>query len=459
VPTPRGADRLLTLAAIVLAVLFLARAVVLLRSPYPVDYGEGTTWTYARLLATHGTYFLPIAEPPYIHGTYPPLFPLLQQLLGGSLAAGRAVALFGSILAASAFGLILAHLGVAPRRAAFWGVILLGTPVLHEWAALCRVDTLALGLSLAGVWIALRFADAPRLRGELLAAPVLALALFTKQVAVAGPAAVFLSLWLRRERRRAALFAAVYLNCVLIGLALVYLRSGAEAFRHLVTYAGFVGLARAPLATWGLRFLFTFPVLLPLGLSAARSWLRTPAGLYAILALATIVMAGKPGAAANYLLEPGAGVMLLGALAAERRRDELVNHPERRRDFTLLLVVQMVILCGPGRPIEVFDLARERAVEAKVVAVLAAAPAPVLAEDLGLALAAGKEPMLEPFQFGLLARAGRFDPAPLIAGIQAGKFGTVVAGWRLRGIPGIDAALRKRYRRSEEIGPYEVWKP
>ena len=71
-PTPRGADRLFLLATGVLVALFALRAAWLLASPRPIEYGEGTTWTYAHLLREQGTYFLPIGSPPYIHGTYPP---------------------------------------------------------------------------------------------------------------------------------------------------------------------------------------------------------------------------------------------------------------------------------------------------------------------------------------------------------------------------------------------------
>src|SRR5207249_3694208 len=101
--------------------------------PYAVEYGEGTTWTFAHLLRTRGTFYLPITAEPYIHGTYPPLFPALQALLGGSLAAGRLVALMGTLLAALSFVAILEGLGVARRRAGLWALVFLGLPAVHEW--------------------------------------------------------------------------------------------------------------------------------------------------------------------------------------------------------------------------------------------------------------------------------------------------------------------------------------
>jgi hypothetical protein len=67
--------------------------------------------------------------------------------------------------------------------------------------------------------------------------------------------------------------------------------------------------------------------------------------------------------------------------------------------------------------------------------------------------------MLEPFQFFLLAEAGRFDPSPVLERVRAGDFALVLSGWRLRRLPGLAEALAERYERGEEIGPYQVWRP
>jgi len=328
---------------------------------------------------------------------------------------------------------------------------MLGTPAVHEWAALCRVDTLALGLSLAGIWLA------ERERGEILAAPVLAAAFFAKQVALAAPAAVVLSLWLRGERRRAGLFTVLYGALVGVSLAVLDWRSAGEVHRHLVPYAAFPGFGPGTLAGWLLRFGFAFPVLLPMGLSGRRDWARTPSGVWVLMALATLVMSGKPGAASNYLLEASAAVVLAGAIAAERRLGQVTGMA--RRDLSLLLVVQLLILCGPFRPLEIRALVAEKRVARQAVEALAAAPGPVLAEDLGLVLAAGKEPMLEPFQFWLLAKAGMFDPAPVLERIGHRDFGAVLVGSRLRNLPGLMQALEASYVRAGRIDPYELWVP
>lgn len=466
VPTPRGADRLFLLGVALMGLLFAARAGLLLGFPHPVEYGEGTTWTYAHLLETRGAYFLPIHEPPYIHATYPPVFPWLQAALGGGIAAGRLVALAGSLLAALALGWILrgpdpsspASGRTRPGRALAWGVVLLGTPAIHEWGAVCRVDTLALGFTLAGVAIATRLEAQ---RGELLALPCFVAAFFTKQVALAGPAGILLWLLLTRRFRRLVVFGLGYAGLVLSLFVALNLKTDGELWKHLVTYTGFLGIHPGPIVRFALRFGFAFPVLLGLGLRVLAPELRRPTGGYAVVALGSLVLSGKPGAAVNYLIEPGAAAVLLGGLAAERLRRELASDPERQKGLALLLAVQCLILIGPGRPVEFVDLWRAGRVEGRVVEAIRAAQGPVLSEDLGLVLAAGKEPELEPFQFGLLAQAGLFDPAPILAGIRARGYALVVFGERLRSLPGIEPALAEAgYLGGERLGPYTLlWPP
>lgn len=434
--------------------LFAVRAIALLASPYPSEYGEGTTWAYARLILERGDYFLPIADEPWIHATYPPLFPRLHAMLGGTLGAGRTLGLFATLCAAAAIAAMVRASGATARRPLLWAVMFLGAPAVHEWAALCRVDTVALALSLVGLYVASR----PRF--EIVAAPIFAAAFYAKQIALAAPLAVLLSLWLRGERRRAAAFAAVYGGLVVGTFAILDLQSAGEVHRHLITYAASAGYSPGQLLSWLLRFGFAFPVLIPIALRGQRDLGRSPLALYVPIALFTLVFSGKAGASANYLLEPSAAIVLAAAVAAERRlRDMPAQDVAGRRGLVLLLVVQGLILCGPGRPLEIRDLRRENRAQAAIVAALAAAPGPVLAEDLGLTLAAGKTAMFEPFQFFLLAETGTFDPAPLLADVRDRRFGAIAVGWRLRRLPGLMTALGGAYDATSELGPITLYAP
>src|SRR5205085_5019562 len=83
-----------------------------------------------------------------------------------------------------------------------FGALYLSLPVVQMWMPILRVDLLALAFTLAGVYCCLRWPRLPEV-----AALCFAAALLTKYTFVAAPAACFLYLWLRRERRNAARLA------------------------------------------------------------------------------------------------------------------------------------------------------------------------------------------------------------------------------------------------------------
>jgi hypothetical protein len=100
------------------------------------------------------------------------------------------------------------------------------------WAALARVDTLAIFFSLASLAVVAR-------RGvtrEAWPAPPLSwLASFTKHNALLAPAAVLLDLAAERDRRLARVLAAWALPLAALFAALVVATRGG-AWRHLVTW-------------------------------------------------------------------------------------------------------------------------------------------------------------------------------------------------------------------------------
>jgi hypothetical protein len=450
------ADRFWAVGVAVLALLFAARAVSQVASPVPLDFGEGVVWACAHLLQTRGTYFLPIATDPYLPNAYPPLFPQLLALAGGTLQAGRAIAILCAAAAAAAFGGLLVGLGLSPRRAAAWSLVLLATPAVHEWAALCRVDTLMLALTLTGLLVASRERPRGRLPAELLAVPLFVGALLAKQTAFAGPAAVLYSLLRRGERRRALVFMAACLTLLAAACIVFFGRDPGEAWNHLFVYHASLRMRPGAVVVWTLRFCFEFPVMLPLALAALWHGVPYWAPAYAAVALCSLVMTAKAGSDINYLIEPSTAVVLLGAVAAERLRKG--GSRDRAAGVSLLLLVQLAVLCGPERPIELGLRARARAPRQAMVRVLSGAHEPVLSDDPSLVAAAGKEPRLEPFALSHLARAGLWDPEPLLLRLRQREFSVVVTGLFMRDIPGLTDALREGYEPREEAGPFVAWR-
>ena len=179
--------------------VFVAHAGATLRSPWSGDYGEGCTLAMAQLLAERGNYFPDLADYPFFVANYPPVFlslvALTQKVLGPSLFVPRFIALVATLgLLAVLFDTLRWMLGARAPALAF--TVLFVMPwFVTTWAALARVDTTAILLSLAGLSIVLRRGTGA---GAWPALPVFWLAFFTKQNALVAPAAVLLDLGLAR---------------------------------------------------------------------------------------------------------------------------------------------------------------------------------------------------------------------------------------------------------------------
>jgi hypothetical protein len=102
---------------------------------------------------------------------------------------------------------------------------------------------------------------------------------------------------------------------------------------------------------------------------------------------------------------------------------------------------------------------------------------PVLCEDTGLTLLAGKEPPLMPFEFTMMARRGALDPKPVFERVRAGDFPLIVLrfnpldpfeaslhepgdDWKAGRWPdGIISGVIASYRLEAEDGPYFLFVP
>ena len=155
--------------------------------------GPSSTNLYA-WRASENIYHRDLSQPPYTIANYPPLFPLVQVpfvwLAGPALWYGRVISALSVVLAAVFLGLALHALTKNWLAAVAGGLTLLAFPYILSWSPLNRVDSLALGLSMAGLYVVARW-PASR-KGRIAAAVLLTASIFTKQsFALAAPLAVF----------------------------------------------------------------------------------------------------------------------------------------------------------------------------------------------------------------------------------------------------------------------------
>ncbi|HET6896701.1 MAG TPA: hypothetical protein VFK70_00055, partial [Vicinamibacteria bacterium] len=124
--------------------------------PYPVDYGEGQLLDQVMRLSRFEGIYPPLsAQLPHNIANYPPVYPLLQVplawLFGPALWYGRALSLLGALATAALIARVLLVTTGDRFASLVAGATFLSLPYVVAWAALVRVDCVALALSWAGL--------------------------------------------------------------------------------------------------------------------------------------------------------------------------------------------------------------------------------------------------------------------------------------------------------------------
>jgi len=466
---PALAFPLALLSAVLLfdLIRFARAAAETLRNPVSRDYGEGCVLAMVQLLAERGTYFTSLRDYPFVHGNYPPVFPLLN--LPGYLWLGPTL-LMPRLLSVLATAALIVVIALLIRRetgnlalAGSFGLLLLGPWFVQTWAALGRVDMVACLFSLAGLHLFHRFG--PEGRGRWLGYACLWLAFFTKQNALLAPAALVLGLALDpASRSRAPRVLAEVAAPLLALFGALCVLTGGEAYNHLVPYTAAAHYEWDRMAR-AYRDFFTLigplvalilPAVVAIGASVLRGSTATYL-VYCLLNLAGLVTISKAGAAQNYFIEPYVATLVLAALLAGHAARAGSNLARAWPSY--VLVVALVVTFAdmergrsrlpPQEPKELSEL----------YAIVAATSGPILSEDLS-ALVLGRKPVLvEPFGALLISRRGLMSTDRIAADCRQGRFALVVADFRLRDISGMDACLGERYESWKRLGPYELLRP
>ncbi|MDB5726260.1 MAG: hypothetical protein JWQ16_3014 [Novosphingobium sp.] len=437
-------------ALLAVAGCYLFTAFLALRYPFGIDYGEGIVWHQMHMIMA-GKGYGSIVGFPAIAFPYPPLYYVATAALASAtgwdeLASGRLLSVVSAIVAAGFIGAIASRLvrpeaDPAIRRtcAVLAALLALATRPVLEWSILMRVDMLFVALSFAGVFFGLLALTRPRMIH--VAALLFVAAIFTKQIAIAAPLAVFGTLLVVRPRTA---FAGIVTGVVasLAALALTYWRTDGEFLRHILFYTinrfrpiqaldilEAVGnhFGTLALAVWGIRIRLRHLPNARTGFSAwARALRASPAEAgfvmlagYLVFATLLLITALKAGSDINYFLEwccllaLFAALALADAVAAGRRRFALVA--------LVAVVLQAIAMMGIAGQ-ELSEQLEKRAGMAQLTALIADAASPVVGDDMVAIVRGGKAVQWEPFIFAELAKKGTWDERPFIALIRQRHF-------------------------------------
>lgn len=404
--------------------------------PYPVDYGEGPILDQVMRMSRMETIYRPLStQPPFTITNYPPVYHILQLpfawLFGPAYWYGRGISLLSTVMAGIFIALTLQVLTQDWIASILGGLTLFSIPYVLHWSPFCRVDCLALGLSLAGIYTIVRHPHSKR--GLVISGVLLTAAIFTRQsYGFAAPFAAFI--WLVSQKPR---LQAIRLVFWVGGLSIVLFLL-ANLFTHGSFYFNIITANVNPFIwqtvknyakkTWEHMPYFVLSssiFLLLAGWFRVKSWrLAAP---YLFASTLSAITIGKDGSNVNYLLELSAALSLTaGAILALSRK--------RWWARTLLFLLLA------GQVFYLYDWTREdyynwviRRVEnerdqiAQMLNIVKETDRPVLADEyMGLIPLAGRELTYQPFEFKQLAIANIWDETPFLESLRQKEYGAIL---------------------------------
>jgi hypothetical protein len=459
--------------------------------PYQLDYGEGILLHFVREWTQGRPIYRVLGEYPLITSNYPPLAYILAMaltpVLGLTYATGRIWTLLAIVVTCAILAGWVRQAGGRWLPATVAALAFAGSPFVYRWAPLFRVDLIGAALTLGGLYVVWRFAP-PRVsllrtgrretrRNQWLlwaAALLFVAALYAKQSFFFAPAAAVIYLFLFVDRWDAVRLAGT------VGL----LGGGIFLLVNFLTAGGFweglvvsnVNPFRWPEFAEQLGSFFgTFAILVlltgwyvvdkfALERGTALRDKVSPLDLYLPAALASVGLAGKAGAWENYFFELLAVLALCGGLGLVR----LGSSGKRPLELLapLLVLAQVGLMWHtPGVANRYLQLTHES--NEAMIPILAGIPDPILSEDTGLQVTDGRVVDYHSFQYGQLARAGRWDQAWELDQLRGGRRPLVIleGGTRLdvdrfqRFTRELLSELDRSYRHTRTVGKYELYEP
>lgn len=468
--------RVMTGFGIVAALLLAAHFALMIWAQNEFTGPESVVNAQAAMLARYGTLYYSLKAYPYTVCAYMPIVYNLQAALirigFTSALAGRLIS-FAALIGIFVLVWRLALLYTSDRYCAATALLCAGsTSVLVLWGTAGQADMLAICFSIAAFERYSRYA----LRGEpaLVWAGILAgLAIFTKQTALACPAAIFVLLWIHRKKTAlifGSLFllitggAALMLNALLGGR---FLEDTIRANLNPFVAAKLAGHLHYFLAAAGGLILIA-----ALGAPRVRGKKIAPFVYLGFALQMFLATAPKVGSDFNYQIESNVLLMVCASIALHQLNFfPLVFHGSKRW-ITLLqipLAVYVAVNLRISGNLLLSRFAHEQQFRAQIAALrpYLAGGGRLLSTDYNSMARLRGEIEVEPLIYSKLVDANVIDPEPVRRDIAAEKFATICL-WSDVFAPGaaLDpelatlpdsqiAEIRKHYKLVAHIaGPY-----
>lgn len=429
---------------------------------------ESIVNAHAEMLARHGTLYYDLKTYPFTICAYMPIVYTLQAALIRigltSAIAGRLLS-FAALLGICAMLWRLAIIYTRNRYCAFTAVLCAAsTSILVLWGTTGQVDMVAIFFSIAAFE---RFSKHHLLQAGVLAA----LAIFTKQTALACPVTIFVLLWLERKRI-ALLFGGVFL--AITGGAVLLIDRLLDGRFLLNTVRANLNPFLFEKLTAHLKYFFPAAgcllLIALLGLPRLDKRTRAPF-VYLGFALAMMLAtAPKLGSDFNYQIETNVVLMLCAVIALDRLDFFPLSFAGSKVWITLLqipLAVHLAVNLRITGNLLLARIAREQQFRGQLAALRPYVDGRFLSTDLNSMVRLRGEIEVDPLIFSEMANHKRIDLSPVRRDLAAENFSTVCL-WtdvskpqsafdnEIANLPADDLnEIRKRYQLVAHVpGPY-----
>ena len=425
-------ETLFLIAVIVCGLFTVVRTLIRIRSPFEMDYAEGTIFNSAWRSVQGGALYQSLRGMPYQIDPYPPF---IYKLVGSvikhtelSFFYSRLLALTAAILACLLAAILIHHWTHRWKLALTFGLLPLTVAAVQPWLGIIRYDLIGIALTMAGLAIFVLF---PRYRFWSL--PFFVFAVAGLYTLVAAPAACCLYLFTQREKTKSLLFGGCLAGALIAGFLYgQHATAGYMAYHLFKTqHSPYSGSQLASLVQGLLR---GYSLLLLLSAVVVWKGIRerqiSLIALYWLLAAGTALSLGKIGAAQNHVLQLVFASCIGAAVAYDwMRRNSSDDWGLALVLATLILITMVNTPFRPRKPIE--DLSECGRAYAAVSGELGDR---ILSDNVGALVLGGKQVYIsDPFVYGWLVKGAGFPDEDLKRQIASGDFTSIVLNHQVEG--------------------------
>jgi hypothetical protein len=415
------------LAAIVAAwiIVWIVAVVINIGQPQ-IDYSEGFNMWNAHLFGKGLWNWDSLSGPPYNSIFYTPVWYLIMSpitnLFGDSLIVGRIANIFTMLSCMFVVYLIVSHITKSKGYGLLGAGFTLMSNMMVGWTMFPRVDLLAILFELLGLYIIIKNEKS---RWMWFSIPLFILAFYTKQSTVAGALAACAYLAFK-DQKRSLIFTLVLAGLGIGSFLLGNSVTNGGLYNQVFRYQGNTVFNYTATVLNNLAYFIAY--LMPVFIIGIwRSWKNKTelSSLFVFIALIiNTVMLFHIGGNQNYLFESVFALSIAAGI-------ELKNIIENRREwFVYLFIFSVLELAFLVPNLNMADSGyKARASQAE--AIISDATYPVLTENAGIVLAAGKEPYYEPFVFNNMAKLGYFDENIVINDLKQNRIEYVITQYKL----------------------------